>query len=197
MKNVRHKSSPDFSELVFETAWGWCGARLSDAGILSFCLPERKVSRAVELLESHVSRAVAVLDRDGELQSWDSAERRNLATNLAAQVREYFEGRRRGFDLSVDWRGRTEFQKAIWGELQRVPFGKTIGYGELAARAGRAGAARAVGRAMATNPTPLIVPCHRVVGAGGALHGFSAPGGVEFKRRLLDFELECCAVASS
>lgn len=185
-----------FSELVFETAWGWCGALISDAGIGGFWLPEKKVGRAIALLGTGSRKTAKVLGRDEEAPRWEKSARRDLARELAEQVRGYFEGRRRRFDLALDWRGRTEFQKMIWQALQQVPFGKTIGYGELAAWAGRAGAARAVGRAMATNPTPLIVPCHRVVGSGGKLCGFSAPGGVATKQRLLDFELEQCAAAS-
>lgn len=196
MRDARRQGSAGVSGLVFDTAWGWCGAQISDVGIVGFWLPEKEAGRAITLLGAGSRKAVGVLGGDGEVRSWESSARRELARELVAQVREYFEGRRRRFDLALDWRGRTAFQKAIWRELEGVRFGETIGYGELAARAGRGGAARAVGRAMAANPTPVIVPCHRVVGAGGALCGFSAAGGVATKRRLLDFELEQCAAVS-
>ena len=80
----------------------------------------------------------------------------------------------------------TEFQKRVWSELVRVPYGETVSYAELAKRAGSPGAARAVGRANATNPIAIVVPCHRVIGADGSLTGYAY--GVELKRGLLDLE---------
>jgi methylated-DNA-[protein]-cysteine S-methyltransferase len=88
-----------------------------------------------------------------------------------------------GVPVALD--GVPPFAARIYEELRRVPSGSTLTYGELAARAGSPRAARAVGRAMATNPLAPFVPCHRVVGAGGALTGFSAPGGTALKARLL------------
>jgi methylated-DNA-[protein]-cysteine S-methyltransferase len=85
----------------------------------------------------------------------------------------------------LDETGHADADLAIWRALRDVPRGTTVTYGELADRAGRPGAARAVGSAMARNPWPIVVPCHRVLAAGGALGGFSAPGGVVTKRRLL------------
>lgn len=104
------------------------------------------------------------------------------------QLEEYFRGERRQFDVPLDLDG-TEFQRAVWGELIRIPFAETRSYGEIAGAVGRpAGAARAVGAATGQNPAPIIVPCHRVVGAGGALTGFA--GGIETKRALLAHEAE-------
>jgi len=104
---------------------------------------------------------------------------------IASQLDEYFAGKRKTFDLPLAPDG-TEFQKRIWNELTRIPYGETISYAELAKRAGRPGAARAVGRANATNPIAIMVPCHRVIGANGSLTGYAY--GVELKRDLLDFE---------
>jgi methylated-DNA-[protein]-cysteine S-methyltransferase len=78
------------------------------------------------------------------------------------------------------------FQRQVWAQLQQVPFGSTVTYGQLAAALGRPGAARAVGRANATNPIAIIVPCHRVIGSSGQLTGYG--GGLDAKRRLLDLE---------
>ncbi|MFN3763308.1 MAG: methylated-DNA--[protein]-cysteine S-methyltransferase, partial [Anaerolineae bacterium] len=89
------------------------------------------------------------------------------------------------FDLPLDLRG-TPFQRRVWEELRRVPYGQTVAYGELARRVGRPGAARAVGRAVGANPVPIIVPCHRVVGADGSLVGYG--GGLEIKAALLRLE---------
>ena len=102
-----------------------------------------------------------------------------------AQLREYFSRLRREFDLPLDLRG-TPFQQQVWRELRKVPYGQTVSYGELARRVGRPGAARAVGQAVGANPIPIIVPCHRVVGADGSLVGYG--GGLEIKSALLRLE---------
>jgi methylated-DNA-[protein]-cysteine S-methyltransferase len=102
------------------------------------------------------------------------------------ELEEYFEGRRREFDLSVDLRGRSEFSRVVLEELARVPFGEVTTYGALAARTGRPKAARAVGTIMNRNPIPIVLPCHRVVGSTGSLVGYG--GGLERKRLLLDLE---------
>jgi methylated-DNA-[protein]-cysteine S-methyltransferase len=101
------------------------------------------------------------------------------------QLDEFFAGQRTTFDLPTAPAG-TEFQKRVWAELTRIPYGETISYAELARRVGSEGAARAVGRANATNPIAVVVPCHRVIGADGSLTGYAY--GVELKRSLLDFE---------
>jgi len=99
----------------------------------------------------------------------------------------YFERRAEGFDLSmVNLRGATDFQRRVYGALARVGFGRIISYGELAGLAGFEGGARAVGRCMGVNPTPIFIPCHRVVRAEGRLGGFGA--GLEWKRWLLRHE---------
>ncbi|MCP4657821.1 MAG: methylated-DNA--[protein]-cysteine S-methyltransferase [bacterium] len=103
----------------------------------------------------------------------------------ACQLREYFAGKRRRFDLDTEPRG-SDFQKAVWGELLRIPYGGTRSYSELAGAVGRPGAARAVGRAVATNPISIVVPCHRVVGSDGSLTGYA--GGLDFKQGLLALE---------
>ena len=102
------------------------------------------------------------------------------------ELDEYFEGRRRRFDLRVDWSLRHGFQRKALQAARRIPIGETATYGELAARAGSPRAARAVGTAMATNPVPLVVPCHRVVPAGGGLGNYG--GGVDKKAWLLRLE---------
>ena len=104
---------------------------------------------------------------------------------VVAQLGEYFRGERRGFGVPLAPRG-TDFQRRVWDELRRIPYGRTISYRELAARIGRPAAVRAVGRANGTNPIPIVVPCHRVVGTDGSLTGYG--GGLETKRRLLELE---------
>jgi len=102
-----------------------------------------------------------------------------------SQLNGYFERRRRSFDLPLAPEG-TPFQRRVWAELQQIPFGATVSYGELARRVGEPTASRAVGAANGANPIPIVIPCHRVVGADGKLTGFG--GGIEVKARLLELE---------
>jgi len=121
----------------------------------------------------------------------DNAEEYQPGTNAVLeqaenQLQEYFRGERTQFDLPLDQSQGTEFQKRAWEQLQRIPYGEVITYGEQAARLGNSKAARAVGSANNKNPIAIVVPCHRVVGAQGALVGFAA--GVDIKQRLLQHE---------
>lgn len=107
------------------------------------------------------------------------------AAPVRREVTEYFAGKRKKFAVPLAPSG-TPFQHKVWAALQRIPLGETRSYGQLAAEIERPDAARAVGRANATNPICLLVPCHRVIGADGSLTGFAF--GDELKRRLLDHE---------
>lgn len=108
-----------------------------------------------------------------------------LLARTATQLGEFFAGDRRDFDLPLAASG-TKFQQQVWDELKRIPFGARQTYGEIAQRLGRPGASRAVGAANGRNPLSIVVPCHRVVGASGALTGYA--GGEEAKRWLLEHE---------
>jgi methylated-DNA-[protein]-cysteine S-methyltransferase len=103
------------------------------------------------------------------------------------QLEEYFAGERKDFDLSLHLSG-TEFQISVLEELQRIPYGETTSYGDIAERIGRPKAMRAVGAANGRNPIPVIIPCHRVIGSGGDLTGFG--GGLDTKEALLRLEAE-------
>ena len=107
---------------------------------------------------------------------------------VLTQLREYFHGRLRVFDVAVDWRLMSPAQRRVLGTLyETVPYGKVVTYGELAARSGTGIPPRGIGSIMGSNPIPIVVPCHRVV-AGDGLGGFSGGSGVESKRRLLTLE---------
>jgi methylated-DNA-[protein]-cysteine S-methyltransferase len=108
---------------------------------------------------------------------------------VLAQLQEYFAGTRRTFELPLAPQG-TAFQLAVWQALRAIPYGETVSYGELARRLGRSDSARAVGMANGANPLPIIVPCHRVIGADGSLTGFG--GGLHIKRSLLSLEGAAC-----
>jgi methylated-DNA-[protein]-cysteine S-methyltransferase len=126
--------------------------------------------------------------RDGRAskpeRDWMEANSGAVAQTVA-QLREYFAGRRTEFDLPLALRG-TPFQLAVWRELRRVPYGQTVSYGELAGRIGNPKASRAVGSANGANRIPIVIPCHRVIAAGGRLGGFG--GGLPVKEALLALE---------
>lgn len=108
-----------------------------------------------------------------------------LLKRAEQQLNEYFQGTRQVFDLPLEFRG-TEFQKKVWGALLKIPYGQCITYGAQAAQIGRPQAARAVGASNSRNPLAIIVPCHRVIGASGALVGYA--GGLSMKQKLLQIE---------
>ena len=104
-----------------------------------------------------------------------------------SQLTEYFAGKRKTFDLPTDLRG-TEFQKSVWKIIDGIKFGEALTYADIAARIGKPKAARAVGGAVGANPVPLVIPCHRVLGASGKITGYSGGEGLPTKRRLLKLE---------
>jgi methylated-DNA-[protein]-cysteine S-methyltransferase len=148
-------------------------------------------------MESPVGRLVLVGDEAGLRQVWfaegrrvevverDWREDKAAFAEAVRQLRAYFAGELREFDLELAPVG-TEFQLRVWHELRRIGYGETISYGELARRVGNAKAARAVGLANGSNPLPIIVPCHRVIGGNGSLTGFG--GGLPNKKWLLELE---------
>jgi len=108
-----------------------------------------------------------------------------LLAEVVAQLDEYFAGRRTAFDVRLDLRGGP-LEMRVWSELRRIPHGTTVSYGALAEAVGRPDAVRAVAGAVARTPVPIVIPCHRVIGADGALRGYI--GGLERKAALLDRE---------
>jgi methylated-DNA-[protein]-cysteine S-methyltransferase len=131
--------------------------------------------------------AWADINRDGAVTAFSLWEGEGSGNNaeVARQLDDFFAGKRRTFDFPLAPKG-TPFQKQVWAELVKIPFGETISYGELAKRIGNPNASRAVGRANATNPIALIVPCHRVIGTNGKLTGYA--GGLDLKDKLLTWE---------
>lgn len=129
------------------------------------------------------------LERLGRLAGPRVLRSPHAVDDVRRELDEYFERRRNVFDLALDLRGVTEFGVRVLGELALVPYGHTATYGELAARAGKPRAARAVGTIMNRNPVPIVLPCHRIVGATGALVGYG--GGLERKELLLRLEGAC------
>lgn len=150
-------------------------------------------------LHSPVGRLRLIASPEGLAAVWWNADRvtevrghllqedkeHPLLLETAQQLKDYFEKKRQVFDLPLDLVG-TDFQLSVWEAIQHIPYGKTISYGDLARQLGDLKAVRAVGGALNKNPIPVIVPCHRIIGATGGLTGFG--GGLRNKTYLLDLE---------
>ena len=109
-------------------------------------------------------------------------------TPVLEQIGAYLKGERQDLDLSLDWSGMTDFQRKVLSTVCDIPYGETRSYGQIAAQMGVPGASRAVGRANATNPIPLVIPCHRVIGSDGSLRGYGGGDGIKTKSWLLSLE---------
>jgi methylated-DNA-[protein]-cysteine S-methyltransferase len=155
---------------AFDTELGPCTLSYGARGIRRILLGSRPVP-AQDSAESD----------SGSPPAWVDRAARDIALQISGQPTDFRA-------LPLDWDRVGPFARAVYRALQSVAPGETVGYGELARMAGVPGAARAVGRAMARNPFPIVVPCHRVVGKDGSLVGFSAPGGVRTKAWLLHKE---------
>jgi methylated-DNA-[protein]-cysteine S-methyltransferase len=150
--------------LPFDTALGRCAVAWSADGITRVWLPEARGAATPGTAPPHILDAVRAITALLEGEPVDLT----------------------GVVLDLD--GVPDFHLAVYAIARTIPAGHTLTYGEIAARLGDPGAARAVGQAMGANPCPIVVPCHRVTAAGGALGGFSAPGGATTKQRLLRIE---------
>lgn len=161
---------------LFDTAIGRCALVWGEGGICGFLLPEGDEARTRQRVARRFPAAVEAEPPDAVAHA-----ARTVAAHLAGDLHELAE-------IPVDLAAVPLFNARVYAVARAIPAGRTLTYGEVAARIGEPGAAQAVGRALGENPVPVIVPCHRVLAAGGRLHGFSAPGGVETKRRLLEIE---------
>lgn len=159
---------------LFETKLGLCGIAWSDEGITRFRLPDPDRDAAERQFRGRTATAPPP-----------------AIAGVVEQAKRYFAGERIAFtNIDLDLSAVDPFRRTIYDALRKVGFGETVTYGELAKRAGanEPQAAQDVGVAMARNPVPLIIPCHRVLAAGGKIGGFSAPGRTETKQRMLALE---------
>jgi methylated-DNA-[protein]-cysteine S-methyltransferase len=155
---------------TLETELGELTLATSELGLVRIALPGEPPESVIEqLAEQH--------DVRGDPSALDRAR---------GVIDAYLRGESTSLDLAVDWRIARGFRLASLRALAAIPYGVTISYGELAARAGNVRAARAAGAACATNPVPIVIPCHRVLASDGRLHGFG--GGLELKEALLRLE---------
>jgi methylated-DNA-[protein]-cysteine S-methyltransferase len=161
---------------LFDTAIGWCGVAWNDRGLVGVQLPE---ASAPETRERMLRRFPAAAETAPPAEVEFAIDRivalfRGEPSDLSA--------------IALDMADVAPFHRRVYEVARMIPPGKTLGYGEVAARLGAAGAARAVGQALGRNPFPIVVPCHRVLAAGGKIGGFSAHGGTVTKRRMLAIE---------
>jgi methylated-DNA-[protein]-cysteine S-methyltransferase len=166
--------------LVFKTALGFVGIGWSGAGLVRLILPEPEHGRVVRALKSGPAAM---------LSDVSEAELPQPIAALVLLIRRYAEGEAIDFSaVPIDWADADPFRRAIYEAARSLRHGEAVTYGELAERAGFPGMARETGAALGRNPVPLVIPCHRILSAGGRLGGFSAPGGRRTKQRLLAHE---------
>jgi methylated-DNA-[protein]-cysteine S-methyltransferase len=159
---------------VWPTAWGPMGGIASKAGISGLILPHYQPDDLQALLAWEYPKTEAT---EGPFEA------------VIAASRAYFNSQEPDFaDVRIDLPGPASFSGIVYRACMDIPYGQTLSYSQLAMKINREGAARAVATALSKNPTPLVVPCHRVTYANGGMGGFSAPGGTDQKRRMLDLE---------
>ena len=156
---------------VFSTSLGWMAALASDRGIRRLVLPKPSRDQAMQELR---------------LQTTDADPSRPRFNSLRRRLEAYFSGDNVDFEDDLDLEGASGFLVRAWKACQSIPKGEVRTYNWLAEQAGNRRAARAAGLAMSRNPAPIIIPCHRVIGSNGALHGYA--GGLALKQRLLEIE---------
>ncbi|MBI2918520.1 MAG: methylated-DNA--[protein]-cysteine S-methyltransferase [Chloroflexi bacterium] len=156
---------------LVETRLGWLGVVWGERGLARLCLPQPTREAAQRQVGAATDGIPAGLG------------------NLAQRLQRYFEGEPVAFPEPVDLSAGTPFQQEVWRALREIPLGATLTYGELARRVGRPRAARAVGQAVGANPVPIVIPCHRVIAAGGGLCGYTG-ADLSFKAALLRLEAE-------
>ncbi|HJQ46181.1 MAG TPA: methylated-DNA--[protein]-cysteine S-methyltransferase [Amycolatopsis sp.] len=161
---------------VFDTAIGHCGIAWGERGVVSVRLPDRDAERTRARLGAHFPEAQevepppSIRQAIGEIRALLGGEALDLA------------------GVELDLTGVPDFHRRVYEIARAIPPGKVLTYGGVAAKLGMPGSAQAVGQALGCNPFPIVVPCHRVLAAGGKMGGFSAPGGVDTKRRMLVVE---------
>ncbi len=158
----------------FKTKWGWCGIAAGPNGLKRVIIPGKNNRAGV----------LRILRKDFP----GAAEDPRGLSRAGKLLKEYFAGKAVSFNLPVDLDGLTPFQKKVLRATRKVPYGRRETYSSIARGLGRPRAARAVGGALARNPLPIVIPCHRIIAASGALGGFSAAGGTKVKAVLLHLE---------
>jgi methylated-DNA-[protein]-cysteine S-methyltransferase len=160
-----------YNYTVFDTEFGWVAIAGSEEGLSRITLPQPSREKAQAYIAALLPQSVA---------------RPSFFGDLILRLQLYFKGEKVSFPDALDLRGTTTFQRDVWALTRAIPYGERRTYGWIAREMGSPRAGRVVGQALGRNRFPIVVPCHRVVGAGGSLIGFS--NGLEMKRRLIDLE---------
>jgi len=158
---------------IFKTSLGWCGIIYGRHGLTKIYLPGMKKEKLKKNIHSYNK---SIVEHTGRIKV------------LVRNICSYFKGKNVRLNLLVDMKTMTEFEKKVYKQAMKIPFGKVKSYKWIAEKAGVPNGARAVGNALSKNPVPLIIPCHRVIKSDGKLGGFSAPGGILIKRKMLSIE---------
>ncbi|MAH39178.1 MAG: cysteine methyltransferase [Dehalococcoidales bacterium] len=166
--------------ITFTTDMGWVGISSSARGLVRLTLPQPSAQGTLEPLGSSLSRTTQSLDSFGDIIS---------------RLRSYFGGKKTVFPDELDLSQSTHFKRQVWQITKLIPYGESRSYRWLAVKIGKPNAMRAVGQALAKNPLPIIIPCHRVVASNGKLGGYS--GGLEMKKRLLHLEATGASVKAT
>jgi methylated-DNA-[protein]-cysteine S-methyltransferase len=161
---------------LFPTDLGWFGLRGAGDRVIGLSIGHQSADEVRSAVETRFAAAATPIEAD-----WNPRLRRMLQDFARGVPTEFRQ-------IEIDLGMITGFRERTLQAVRRIPYAATLTYGELAVRIGHANAARAVGSAMAANPLPILIPCHRVVGSGGSIGGFSGPHGIELKRRLLEME---------
>jgi O-6-methylguanine DNA methyltransferase len=166
---------------IFQTKWGYFGLAGSEYGLFRTQLPGSNPEKIKTILLKNLPTAQSD---------------KNFYKNLQQQITAYFDGDYVTFSRNIPLilNGFTQLGKSVLKNCRKIEIGQTITYGQLAKKAGRPKASRAVGSTLAKNPLPLIIPCHRVLRCDGKLGGFSATGGISFKKKLLELEQKAIGI---
>ena len=184
-KKAQREPAIGLSTLTFFTRLGWIGVSGRNSGVVGMSIGHTRQTAAQRAIDRKSCES-GPPPMDPEFDPFEVTEWLEV---LAARIDAYAQGEPDDFrDVLVEHQALTRFQRKVLSACRAIPYGQTASYAELAARCGSPGAARAVGNIMARNRVPLIIPCHRVLNSSGELGGFSAPGGVTTKRKLLDLE---------
>jgi len=167
---------------IFKTKWGYFGLVTNKKGLLRTCLP------APARLWRGPCPGRKIIERRLLVGLDNPQFEKNLLKPLQAQIIAYFEGRPVRLDAPLALNRLSPFTQKVLAACRKIPYGKTATYSQLARIIGKPGASRAVGSALAKNPIPLIIPCHRIIHSDGSLGNFSAPGGNSLKKMLIDLE---------
>ena len=161
---------------IFLTAWGWAGFVYDKKGLRNLVLPEANKEDILFRMKNESKSDALIKESIGQ-------------EDVISRIKEYFMGKKIDFsDWRLDLEKFTNFQRKIMQVVQKIPYGETRSYKWVAQAAGYPQAYRAVGNTMRNNPLPLVIPCHRVIKSDGGLGGFSGKEGIDYKKKMIDFE---------